>query len=52
MVSRESHRVIVIAEVMVELRVVIKGKVHVETVEPVTHLNDVLPLERSVTIVL
>ena len=46
-----SHRVIVIAEVMVELKVVIKGKVHVRTVEPVTHLKDVLPLERSVTIV-
>ena len=44
-------RVVVIAEVMVELKVVIKGKVHVGTVEPVTHLKDVLPLERSVTIV-
>ena len=51
MVSKESHRVIVIAEVMMELKVVIKEKVHAETVEPVTHLDDVLPLERSVTIV-
>ena len=47
-VSKESHRVVVIAEVMVELKVMIKGKVHVETVEPVTHLKDVLPMERSV----
>ena len=49
MVSKENH--IVIAEVMVELKVMIKGKVHVGTVEPVTHLEDVLPLERSVTMV-
>ena len=51
MVSKENNRVTVIAEVMVELKVVIKGKVHVGTVEPATHLNNVLPMERSVTIV-
>ena len=28
-----------------------KGKVHTETMEPVTHLDDVLAMERSVTIV-
>ena len=44
-------KVIVIAEVMVELKVVIKGKVHVGTVEPATHRDDVLPMERSVTTV-
>ena len=49
-VSKENHKVIT-AEVAMELKVVIKGKVHVKTVEPVTHLKDVLPLERSVTIV-
>ena len=36
---------------MVELKVVIKGKVNVITVEPVTHPEDVLPMERSVTTV-
>ena len=51
MVSKGSHRAAVIAEVMVELKVMIKGKVHVRTVEPVTHLEDVLPMERSVTVV-
>ena len=51
MVSKENHKVVVIAEVMVELKMVIRGKVLVETVEPVTHLDDVLPMERSVTIV-
>ena len=50
-VSKGSHRATVIAEVMVELKVMIKGKIHVGTVEPVTHLNNVLPMERSVTIV-
>ena len=44
-------RVMVIAEVMVGIKVVIKGKVLVRTVEPVTYLEDILPLERSVTIV-
>ena len=37
MVSKKNHKVVVIAEVIVELKVVIKGKVHVEIVEPVTH---------------
>ena len=51
MVSKESHRVTVTAEVIVELKVAIKEKVHAGTVEPATHLEDVLPLERHVTIV-
>ena len=51
MVSKESHRVTVTAEVAMELKVVIKEKVHVITVEPVTYLKDVLPSERSVKIV-
>ena len=51
MASKENCRVIVTAEVMVELKVMVKEKVHVKTVEPVTHLNDVLPMERSVTMV-
>ena len=29
----------------------VKEKFHAETVESVTHLDDVLPMERSVTIV-
>ena len=51
MVSRENHRVVVTAEVMVVLKVLTKEKLHAKTVEPVTHLDDVLPMERSVTIV-
>ena len=51
MVSKQSHKVIVTAEVMVELKVMVKEKVHAETVEPVIHLDDVLPMERSVTTV-
>ena len=34
-----------------EVKVMVKEKVLAETVEPVTHLEDVLPMERSVTIV-
>ena len=52
MVSKKNHKVVVIAEVIVELKVVIKGKVHVEIVEPVTHLKDVLAMERSVITVM
>ena len=33
------------------VKVVTKEKVHVGIVEPITHLKDVLPLGRSVTIV-
>ena len=51
LVQKTPYLSIVIAEVMVELKVVIKGKVHVQTVEPATHLNNVLPLERGVIIV-
>ena len=51
MVPKESHKVVVTAEVMVELKVMVKEKFHAEIVEPVTHLDDVLPMERSVTIV-
>ena len=51
MASKESHKVVVTAEAMVELKVLTKGKVLAETVEPVTHLDDVLPTERSVIIV-
>ena len=51
MVSKENHKVIVTAEVMVGLKVMVKEKFHAETVEPVIHLDDVLPTERSVTIV-
>ena len=36
---------------MVELKVIVKEKVLAETVEPVTDLDNVLPMERSVTIV-
>ena len=45
MVSKGSCRAAVIADVMVELKVMIKGKVHARTVEPVTHLKDVLPMK-------
>ena len=45
------YKVVVTAEVMVELKRMVKEKVLIETVEPVTHLNEVLPMERSVTIV-
>ena len=51
MVSKENHKVVVTAEVTMELKVLIKGKVHVKIVEPATHLEDVLPMGRSVTTV-
>ena len=51
MVSRANHKVTAIAEATMAVKVVTKGKVHVRIVEPITHLEDVLPLGRSVTIV-
>ena len=51
MVPKLNHKIVVTVEVMVELKVMVKEKFHAETVEPATHLDDVLPTERSVTIV-
>ena len=51
MVSRANHKVTAIAEATMAVKVVTKEKVHVRIVEPITHLEDVLPLGRSVTIV-
>ena len=50
MVSRANHKVTAIAEATMAVKVVTKEKVHVRIVEPITHLEDVLPLGRSVTI--
>ena len=46
-----NHKVVVTTKVMVELKVIVKEKVLAETVEPVTCLDNVLPMERSVTTV-
>ena len=51
MVSRTNHKVTAIAEATMAVKVVTKEKVCVRIVEPITHLEDVLPLGRSVTIV-
>ena len=51
MVSRANHKVTAIAEATMAVKVVTKEKVHVRIVEPITHIEDVLPLGRSVTIV-
>ena len=51
MVSRANHKVEAIAEATMAIKVVTKEKVLVRIVEPITHLKDVLPLGRSVTIV-
>ena len=49
MVSRANHKVAAIAEATLAVKVVTKEKVRI--VEPITHLEDVLPLGRRVTIV-
>ena len=51
MVSKANCKAAVTAEVVMEVKVVTKQKVHVITVEQTTHLKDALPLGRSVTIV-
>ena len=51
MVSRANHKVAAIAEATIAVKVVTKEKFHVRIVEPITCLEDVLPLGRSVTIV-
>ena len=48
---QKNHKVAAIAEATMAVKVVIKEKVSVRIVEPITHLKDVLPLGRSVTTV-